>query len=214
MSNYRHINPHYQRGIKTSQKELLDLAKAWLILGLAFAIVMHGFSFDIGLLIAFGIALLTIGVGFLFHELAHKFFAQKYGCFAEFRSFDKMLFLALIMSFFGFIFAAPGAVMIQGHLTRKQRGVVSAAGPAMNMAIALAFFAMLFTHVPYLQVIGHFGFIINSWLAAFNLIPFAMFDGRKIYTWSKPVYFAMVAIGVGLIVLTNLMMMGKLPFLL
>ncbi len=206
----KHINPHHGKGIRTSRKELIDLAKAWVILGLAFAIVMDGLDFDSSFLIAFFISLLTIGVGFLFHELAHKFMAQRYGCFAEFRSFDHMLVLALLFSFIGFIFAAPGAVMIRGHLTRSQDGRISAAGPGMNIVVSLLFLPLAFSGVGIWEVIGRYGFIINAWLALFNMIPFAMFDGRKIFEWNKVVYGVMGALALGLIVVQNLISVGVL----
>jgi Zn-dependent protease len=204
----KHINPHYRKGIHTSQKELVDLAKAWIILGVAFAIVMNGFKFDLMFVIALIISLLTLGVGFLFHELAHKFMAQRYGCFAEFRSFDKMLIFALIFSFFGFIFAAPGAVMIRGHLTRAQTGRISAAGPGMNLIVSILFLPLAFSSFGIWQAIGKYGFIINAWLALFNMIPFAMFDGKKIFDWNKLVYTIMAASALGLIVVQNLMAIG------
>ncbi|MBN1543894.1 metalloprotease [Candidatus Woesearchaeota archaeon] len=210
MTQIKHVNPHYRQGIQTSQKEILDLAKAWIILGLAFAIVMNGFKLNLAFLIAFIISLMTIGIGFLFHELAHKFMAQRYGCFAEFRSFDKMLILALIFSFFGFIFAAPGAVMIRGQLTRRQNGTISAAGPGMNILVSLLFLPLAFSGMGIWQAIGRYGFIINAWLALFNMIPFAMFDGRKIWDWSRAVYAVMAALALCLIVFQNLMAMGIL----
>lgn len=206
---YRQVNPHYKKKISTSQKEITDLLKAWLVLGVAFAIVLNGLKFDFTFFIAFSLALLTLGAGFLFHEMAHKLIAQRYGCFAEFRSFDKMLFLALVFSIFGFIFAAPGAVMIRGRLTHKQNGLISAAGPAMNMILAGAFFALMWNFTGYAGMIGKYGFIINTWLALFNMIPVAMFDGKKIWNWNKPVYVTMVVIALGLIVVQNLVMMGR-----
>ena len=208
MSEMKHIHPHYQRGIRTSRKELIDLAKAWIILGVAFTIfIMNGFKPNFAFLIAFFISLFTLGIGFLFHELAHKFLAQKYGCFAEFRSFDHMLILALVMSFFKVFFAAPGAVMISGHLTRSQNGKISAAGPAMNLLVALFFLPLAFTSGIW-QAVGMYGFRINAWLALFNMIPFAMFDGKKILEWSKGVYALLVAVALGLIVVQNLMAVG------
>src|SRR3989338_2503136 len=88
--------------IKTSRTELIDITKAWLALSLAFTFVYAGVSlfggtFSIGKLfssqfgILFIISLFTAGLGFLLHELAHKFVAQRYGCVAEFRAFDQML---------------------------------------------------------------------------------------------------------------------------
>jgi Zn-dependent protease len=121
-----------------------------------------------------------------------------------------MLILALLLSIFGFIFAAPGAVMIRGHLTKRQNGTISAAGPGMNMVIAGLFLALMFTTGGIAYTICRYGFIINSWLAVFNLIPFAMFDGKKIYDWHKGIYFVMLAIGLGLIVIQNLVMLGRI----
>jgi Zn-dependent protease len=194
MNYIKHINPNMQRGISTSKKELFDLAKSWLILGIAFAIAMNRMRFDATFLIALAISLTTIGIGFILHELAHKFLAQKYGCFAEFRSYDRMLILALLFSLGGFIFAAPGAVMIRGHITRSQSGRISAAGPAMNLLVAIAFLGLTFTSIGIWRVIGLYGFTINSWLALFNMIPFGVFDGKKVFDWSKPVYIGMAAI--------------------
>lgn len=197
----KHVNPHYRKGITTSKRELFDLFKSWIVIGVAFAIVMNGLKFDFSFIVAVVISLLTVGVGFLFHELAHKFLAQRYGCFAEFRSFDHMLILALLMSFVGFLLAAPGAVMINGHLTRQQSGRISAAGPAMNLAVALVFLGVLMAAPSAWSIIGSYGFRINSWLALFNMIPFAMFDGRKIFDWSKPVYIAMAALALAFVFL-------------
>ncbi|MBW2965354.1 hypothetical protein KY363_07900 [Candidatus Woesearchaeota archaeon] len=200
----KQINPHYRRGITTSRRELFDLFKAWIVIGIAFAIVMNGLRFNFSFFVAVFISLLTVGVGFLFHELAHKFLAQRYGCFAEFRSFDHMLILALLMSFVGFLFAAPGAVMISGHLTRKQNGRISAAGPAMNLAVALVFLGVFMAAPPAWSIVGSYGFRINSWLALFNMIPFAMFDGKKIFDWSKPVYIAMALLALAFVFLPGL----------
>src|SRR3989338_1249895 len=88
--------------IKTSSLELTDIAKAWLAISFAFAVVLGGFSlsservygiFSLVFLQFFLMALLTAGLGFLLHELAHKFVAQRYGCVAEFRAFDQMIYL-------------------------------------------------------------------------------------------------------------------------
>ena len=96
--------------VSTSEKELKDLLKAWIAVSIAFAIAMRGSSlFSADFYFKFVISAMTVGAGFLLHELGHKIAAQRYGCFAEFRSFDNMLILAIAMSFFRVIFAAPGA---------------------------------------------------------------------------------------------------------
>src|SRR3989339_681370 len=114
-------------GISTSEFELRDILKAWVAVSIAFGIILSNSVADF--YAKFIIASLTVGIGFLFHELGHKFLAQRYGCFAEFRSFDTMLILAIAMSFFGVVFAAPGAVFISGHVNARKNGRISAAGP-------------------------------------------------------------------------------------
>lgn len=193
--------------ISTSRVELIDITKAWLMVALTFTFLFSGInlsdgtlsfskmeSFSFWLLVL--ISLLTVGIGFLLHELAHKFSAQHYGCAAEFRSFDQMLFFALLLAAgIGFTFIAPGAVMISGIITRKENGIISLAGPIVNYVLALLFLGLMFL-VPAGESIFSIGFQINLWLGLFNMIPFWNFDGAKIWRWNIPVWAAMVAFGV------------------
>jgi len=185
--------------LHTSQKELKDLFIAWLIISISFAIVrsatyeniaISGY-FSINFLLLILISGVTVGFGFLMHEMAHKIIAQRYKCWAEFRADTTMLILALIMSFFGFVFIAPGAVVIFGHINDKQNGHISLAGPLTNIILAILLLPLLFlsTSNPLLKEIISSGFLINAWLGLFNMMPFWNFDGAKIYRWSKPAYF-------------------------
>ena len=190
--------------ISTSETELKDLAKAWILISAAFAVLLSKSVFSSEFYLKFIIASLSVGVGFLLHELGHKIVAQRYGCFAEFRSFDAMLVLALAMSFFGFILAAPGAVMISGKVSKSKNGRISAAGPIVNIMLAAFFFAMIFAPLPKLfKDVSYYGFIINSWLGLFNMIPFWLFDGYKVLKWSKLAYGLIVAAAAALMLLQN-----------
>jgi len=190
--------------IKTSRIEIIDITKAWLALSLAFAFIYSGASiingglekaFSINFVITFFISLFTAGLGFLLHELAHKFVAQHYGCAAEFRAWDQLLYLAVGLAvFIGFIFAAPGAVMISGMMTRKENGLISAAGPATNYVLAMIFLGLLYV-LPQWGNVFATGFSINIWLGLFNLIPFGPLDGRKVFYWNKAVWGGMLAFG-------------------
>lgn len=187
--------------------ELVDISKAWLALSFAFAIVFGGFSlssgniagiFSVSFVKYFLIAVMTAGLGFLLHELSHKFVAQHYGCAAEFRAFDQMLYFAVGLALaVGFIFAAPGAVMISGMITRRENGIVSAAGPLMNYCLGLIFLwlALTFSTSPTLGLALAVGFKINMVLGLFNMIPFGNFDGIKIFHWNIPIWIGMVAFG-------------------
>ena len=175
--------------ISTSEIEIKDLIKAWIAISIAFAILIGGTIFSIKFYYSFIIASLTVGIGFLFHELGHKLVAQRYGCFAEFRAFNQMLILAILMSFFGFVLAAPGAVMISGPVGRRRNGKISLAGPAVNLVLAILFLGFLLSNpAGIIKTIAFYGFLVNTWLALFNMIPFGNFDGAKILRWNKFVY--------------------------
>lgn len=190
-----------------SRREIIDLLKAWIALSIAFGVVLTvrgsginffgGDSFILRLVSTSIISAITVGIGFLFHESAHKYMAQKYGHFAEFYASDQMLLLALLMSPIGFIIALPGAVMISGMITRTQNGKISIAGPLTNFVLAIIFAVIAFAFDNgIVRVISQYGFMINAWLGLFNLIPVWEFDGKKILAWSKRNYFLMVGLGV------------------
>src|SRR3990167_8731879 len=187
------------KNFETSRTEIIDIAKAWVVISAAFAIVLTRDNlFSAQLFFNFLLSGLTVGIGFLFHELSHKVIAQRYGAIAEFRAFDYMLLLALAMSFLGFVFAAPGAVMIAGgHINIRRNGLISVAGPITNLALALIFLAVKSLDLSSsINLIGQYGFFINSWLALFNMIPFWNFDGKKVFIWNKTVWISIVAIAV------------------
>jgi Zn-dependent protease len=77
------------------------LLKSWIAISIAFTI-LNTSIFDSGFVIYFVISLLTVGLGFIFHELAHKFVAQRYGCFAEYRANNQMLIIGILTAFLGF----------------------------------------------------------------------------------------------------------------
>ncbi len=190
-----------------SKKEKKDLFYAGLMISLAFAILLSGGLsgfFNTGFLIVFIIAFFTAGIGFLFHEMMHKYVAQNYRLFAEFRASYKMLWLAILFSFFGFIIAAPGAVLIRGEITKEKNGKISLAGPLTNLILALLFLIFILILNP-LGIFGaflKFGLTINSLLAAFNMIPAMPFDGKKVFDWNKNVYFIVMGFSVGLFILS------------
>lgn len=200
---------HYQQQIKigsiaTSETEIKDIIKAWIAISIAFGVLLGGAKLSGGFYTAFIISSVTVGIGFLLHELGHKIVAQKYGCFAEFRSFDMMLIFAIAMSFFGFVFAAPGAVMISGPVGVRRNGKISIAGPLVNIALAVIFLGLLMlSGSGFLGAVAFYGYMINSWLALFNMIPFWNFDGAKILKWSKVNYAIVVIASFALMIAKN-----------
>ena len=199
------------RSIRTSNTELAHILISWLAISYAFAILLLWFklgrrpqTFELlnGIANPFVIALFTVGVSFIVHEMSHKLVAQRYGSWAEFRMSPFMLVLMLFLVYeFGFLFAAPGAVMIYGgNVGRRENGRISLAGPLSNLLLGLAFFPLL-SETGILYEIGRYGVLINIALALFNMIPFSVFDGRKVWAWNKLVYLGMVIATLLLLVL-------------
>ncbi|MGM0592227.1 MAG: metalloprotease [Halobacteriota archaeon] len=182
-----------------SNRELQDLLVAWLALGVAFALFFAGGGrngvlriLQGGIVLPVVVSLLTAGVGFLLHELAHKVVAVHFDQYAEFRADYGMLFLALMSALVGFIFAAPGAVHHRGYVTERELGLIALAGPVTNVLLSVLFVpvaaAGAVSGSPLLWLVGTRGLAINLFLAAFNLIPFGALDGRTVLSWSRLVW--------------------------
>lgn len=193
-------------------KEIKDLVISALALALAFGIALSGgyraFSMPGLLVTVFLMSIVAVSLGFVLHEIGHRFVARRFGYFAEYTMWPTGLILAVVVSFFGFVFAAPGAVMIYPKsdaggrvtLTRQKIGLISITGPAMNLSLALVFILlyMAYSDTALLTLLFSLGARINTWLAVFNLIPFGPLDGAKIFRWHKGVWLAAIVVGIGL----------------
>ncbi len=119
---------------------------------------------------------------------------QRYGYWSEFRMYPQGLLFALLLGVaVGLVFAAPGAVQIFGRPSREESGRISAAGPATNVAIGLAFLLLWTVTGGLVGAAALFIAAINAFLAFFNLLPFGPMDGRKIFRWRKDVWGGLLA---------------------
>ena len=188
-------------GMSITEKKHLTIAL--LVLTLAFTISFSGGLAGVSLanfLYIFLLAFVAVGTAFLFHELAHRMMARKYGCWAEFRMWPMGLMMAVFFSFFGFVFAAPGAVMISGYINEEQNGHISASGPATNWLVGTGFMLgsyILLLNGNYLWIPLAFVSYINLFIGGFNLLPFGPLDGAKIFRWSVQNYILLVIAIVG-----------------
>jgi Zn-dependent protease len=189
-------------------REWRDLGIAWFAITLAFSLVFlggvtSGISIP-GFAFIFAISAVTVGVGFILHELAHKFTAMHYGYWAEFRKDNLMLLVAVAMAaLVGFVFAAPGATVIYGsNLSKRENGWISASGAITNLLLAIPFVALALIGGGLLSVIGAMGWKVNAMLAAFNMLPVGPLDGRKVLTWSPGAFLLLIGVAFGVLVLS------------
>ena len=194
-----------------SPKELRDLAIAvLLVIVVGISSVLYesdiaGPSLTISI-VAFTV-ILTIS--FFIHEMAHKIAAERRGLWAEFRLTLWGSVVTLIFAFLPIKFISPGAVMISGASDRKEIGIISIAGPITNIVLSILFLGTAFASGHY-SAIFLFGGFFNGYIAAFNLLPIGIFDGHKIFDWSKIIWGLAFAISAALTVIGYIM---YLPYL-
>ncbi len=197
-----------------TRKEIKDLLISLLVLSFALSMWTFKGSFG-GYRLSLEESIVTgffiTVIAFLSHEIiGHKFFAQKYGFDAEYKMWNFGLILlaatAIItaLSSFNFIFAAPGAVYIYpsarkkfafsiAKITEKQYGIISLAGPAINIIIGLVLlYANFLVPLPIFFITSK----ISFYLALFNMIPFFPLDGSKVFAWNKIIWLAVTAVAI------------------
>jgi Zn-dependent protease len=157
---------------RLGNSELIDLLLSFIVLTIAFSLRGGAGGISLPGADVLVISAVGVGTGFILHELAHKFMAQRYGYWAEYRANMFGLVMTVAMAaFLGIVFAAPGAVMIhkrsgsspvytmpQSTYTPdddkyweaydnprrgNEEGRIAAAGPTTNVLLAGLFFAAL-----------------------------------------------------------------------
>ncbi len=189
--------------IKFTSSEVRDLIIAFIVISLCFAIANGGRDMN-AILTLLPFIMVGVGTGFILHELGHKLVSMKYGYWAEFKLWPQGLLFALITSFFGFVFAAPGAVYTYAnYMTDEINGRISIAGPVVNIALALVFLAIgtavypsAFTSETSVIIFTAcmVGYSVNSFLAVFNLLPIGNLDGSKVLRWNVGIWIATIAV--------------------
>lgn len=197
---------------RITRRERSDLLIAWLAISIAFSLVFIKGGVTAELFVVYLlVSMFTVGIGFILHEMAHKFTAMKFGFWAEFQKNNLMLLVAVAMAaLVGVVFAAPGATMIYGsYISREQNGKISAAGPAINLLLCIPFAIILFVSgmisLPILSrnllsLLGIVGLQVNAMLAAFNMLPVSVLDGKKVLAWNPAVFAVLIVAAFGILI--------------
>src|SRR3954471_4017854 len=162
-----------------------ELLKAWAGTTLAYAILQTGAQniLTFGFVIALLVSAVVCGLAFVFHELAHRVVARRFGAEAHFVANNGWLLISIVVAFVGFFIAAPGAVWHRGYLTKRQGGLIALAGPATNLALAILFLIPLSALTiglasgriaetavsTVILILCQTGFSLNAWIGLFNM---------------------------------------------
>lgn len=193
-----------------SPKELKHLTvAALLVVGIGFSSIIYldysAIDSVINSLIIFATVLTA---SFLAHEIAHKISAQKRGLWAEFRLTlwgSALTLISIITPVFKII--APGAMMVSGSTGIGEMGKISLAGPATNIVSAGALLSLgLAFSQSSLSWAFYLGAFLNGFMAVFNLIPFGIFDGLKVFNWDKKVWAVSFGISAALMVVAYVLL--------
>lgn len=190
--------------IEFSRNEIRDLLIALVVLSFSFAIASVGIDAH-GIISIFPIVVVGVATGFILREIGQKFVARNCGCEAEFKLWPIGLLIAFATGFIGMVFAFPGEIRtFPGQIT-EINGKVGIAGPLANMMLALIFIVIAALIYPFSlhSIIIHLiflictvGFSVNSFLAAFNLLPIYSLDGIKVLKWDAKIWIVVFAIAV------------------
>lgn len=163
------------------------------------SVLYSGTPLQAGLPVSIVAFTVILTVSFFIHEIAHKVTAQRKGLWAEFRLTLWGAIVTLIFAFLPIKLISPGAVMVAGAAEKRDIGRVSMAGPITNIILSAGFLGVAVIPSPLVSFLL-FGAFFNAYLAAFNLIPYGVFDGLKIFHWDKTVWTLMFAASAALTV--------------
>lgn len=204
----------------TEKRDLLIASVLVVLVGISMMGYPNGISYAIPQFIAFinagfwwypAITISFFLVSFMAHEMAHKFVAQHYGQWSEFRMTQQGYFLSAMAILFSFPIFGTGVVATSRAKSLEEDGKVNLAGPITNFIIAagLAIGMLMIAAAVGVPVIDfptrlmlsilRYGLMLNAMLGAFNMIPIQPFDGGTVMRWNKTVWAASMAALVALL---------------
>jgi Zn-dependent protease len=210
----RKLKKRRSRRGRFSSTEIRDLAIASIL------VILVGISIfgnNLGILNAINTVIVFFGIGlgwlvigtiviflasFMAHEMAHKFVAQHYGMWSEFRMTSMGYYLSAMAILFSLPIFGTGVVYSSGTSNVDHNGKTNLAGPLTNFVIAAALvivsILMFVIAVPLfpLGVLLRYGVQLNAFLGLFNMIPIQPFDGATVRHWDSRVW---VALTIGLL---------------
>lgn len=147
---------------------------------------------------------IVAGLSLLAHELPQKMVGRHLGLETIFKAWEPGVLLGVLLGAIGSIFPAYGSTYVRQLDWRydpRERGMGAffAIGPLASLTLASVFWTLSTIASSGLLVVSlRAGFSMNLMNVVFNLLPVQaaggfVWDGRKILTWSKAAWFALLA---------------------
>lgn len=177
-----------------SIREIFDIVVMTVAVGFIFMDVLkklkphnyanYGFDWP-----ALKLACLVTAPALILHELFHKFVALAYGLQAVFHASYSWLGFGVVLKLLNspFLFFVPAYVSIGCDvepctISPISSALIAFAGPFANLLLFLVCRVWLKKRMPFKKkVLLHITKQINLFLFIFNMLPFPLFDGWKVY---------------------------------
>ena len=144
------------------------------------------------------------GLSILVHELSQKCFARRIGLETTFRAWESGILFGSLLAAIGSFFPAYGSTYVRRldywYSAKEKTAAMFAVGPSASLALAVIFRALsLCATDGLLASIGEVACTMNLLNAVFNLVPIQaaggfVWDGRKILSWNKAVWFVLLLV--------------------
>jgi len=146
------------------------------------------------------------------HELSQKAIANKLGLETTFKAWGSGILFSWLLALIGGFFPAYGSTYVKQldwwyDPQKDKTGIVFALGPLISLVVGFVFWVMQnLTTSSLLMASARVGYTTNLLIVIFNLIPIEaagglVWDGKKIFKWSKTVWITLVIATLALIIL-------------
>jgi len=166
-------------------------------------------------LMLFPVFFAVVAVSILVHELPQKIVAHNLGLETTFKAWGSGIFVGWLLALIGAFFPAYGSTYVKKldwwyNPKKDKTGLIFTIGLLASLTIGFAFWAIQnLTTNNLLATSAKVGYAINLMIVIFNLIPIQaaggfVWDGKKIFTWNKTIWSALVMAAIALIMLDTL----------
>ncbi len=151
------------------------------------------------------------GLSILVHERSQRFVARRIGLETTFRVWESGILFSSLLATIGSFFPAYGSTYVRRSdywydARDRKTGAMFVVGPLASLALAVLFRTLsLRASEGLLHSLGEVGYTLNLLNAVFNLVPIQaaggfVWDGRKILSWNKAVWFMLLLVAAALVV--------------